>query len=204
MAMQVNENGGSRRARAGVAAALGVAALAGIVVVSAADDASSTADCSAVPATRVVADDATPRTATIVNDATYMHMEVPGLDAWANATADSPEGRRAARFVADCPDALADAAAIAGAVPAEARPSVAAARRYALDQWGERALTRLLPVTARRSHVADAPGWSLVLAGPDADSWRYVVVGDDHHVVAWQLKGSDARRLFAPDHGSGA
>lgn len=189
------------RTRVGAVAALGAATLAAIAV-SAADDAPATADCSAVPSALVAPDDATPRSATIVNDATYMHMEVPGLDRWATDVAASPEGRAAARFVADCPDALGDAAAIGGTVPADARPAVAAARRYAADQWGDRPMTRLLPVVVRRSRVADIAGWSLVLAGPDAASWRYVVVGDDHHVVAWQLKGSDARRLFAPAYGS--
>lgn len=190
------------RTRVAVVSALGVAALA-VIAVSSADDAPS-ADCSAVPAAVVAAPDATPRSATMVNDATYLHMTVPGLDGWATAVADSPAGRSAAAFVADCPDALADAAAIGAAVPADVLPAVVAARRYAQDQWGERAMTRLLPVVVRRSRVADVPGWSLVLAGPDAVSWRYVVVGDDHHVVAWQLKGSDAQRLFAPDHGAGA
>lgn len=190
------------RTRVAVVAALGVAALA-VIAVSSADDA-PTADCSAVPAAVVAAPDAAPRSATMVNDATYVHMQVPGLDGWVTAVADSSAGRRAASFVADCPDALADAAAIGATVPPDVLPAVVAARRYAQDQWGERALTRLLPVVARRSRIADAPGWSLVLAGPDAVSWRYVVVGDDHHVVAWQLKGTDAQRLFRSDPGAGA
>lgn len=190
------------RTRVAVVAALGVAALA-VIAASSADDARTT-DCSAVPAAVVAAPDASSRSATMVNDATYMHMEVPGLDGWVTAVADSAEGHRAASFVADCPNTLADAAAIGTTVPADVLPAVAAARRYAQDQWGERAMTRLLPVVARRSRIADVDGWSLVLAGPDAASWRYVVVGDDHHVVAWQLKGTDAQRLFRPDRGAGA
>lgn len=197
--MRTNARSGRSRARYGVAAVAVVGVSVAAVAVASAGHGAPATDCTALPSAVVAAPDRTARTATMVGDATYWHMEVPGLDAWAQRVATTPDGERAARFVAACPDALADAAAVAETVPPAARRAVDAARRYAREMWNERELTRLLPVVVRRGQVADAPAWSLVLAGPDAASWRYAVVGDDHRVVAWQLTGADTRRLFRPE-----
>jgi hypothetical protein len=160
---------------------------------------SAAAACRAPPAASVRGLDRTPRRATLVYDASYIHMQVDGLDPWVDAVA--AHGARWSDFVADCPAVLRDSAAVAAGVPAAARPALAAIRRYSQEMWGERSMTRLLPALVRRSRVAGKPTWTFALVGPDSRTWRYAVVGDDDHVVAWQLTGSDAQRLFGTGPG---
>jgi len=159
--------------------------------------------CAQPPAATVGPPDRTPRSATLVYDASYIHMQVDGLDAWVRDVA-ARDGSAHAAFVDRCPAALRRSAAVAAGVPAAARPALAAVRRYSREMWNERSMTALLPVVVRRSKVAGRATWTFVLVGPDARSWRYAVVGDDDHVVAWQLTGADAQRLFGTgSEGSG-
>lgn len=186
----------ARAARLRIGAAVAAIALAvvGVAVVSGVVDVGAST-CAKLPPARVAADDPTPRTATLVYDASYLHTEVDGLAAWVADVAVGV-GAEHGRFVDRCPTALRRSAAVAAGVPAAARPALAAVRRYALEMWNERAMTALLPAVVRRSTVAGRPGWTFALVGPDARSWRYAVADDDGRVIAWQLTGADAQRLF--------
>jgi len=186
----------ARGARLRLVAAVAAAALVAYVVATVADagDAGASA-CAELPPAHVAADDRTPRKATLVYDASYLHMQVDGLAAWVDDVA-ARDGAEHARFVDRCPAALRRPVAVASGVPAAARPALAAVRRYSLEMWNERSMTALLPAVVRRGTVAGRPAWTFALVGPDARSWRYAVVGDDDRVVAWQLTGADAQRLF--------
>lgn len=195
--------GGGRVKRAATACAtfVGAGALAFAVATHAVGDDGAATACATPPAPVVGPADDVPRDATLVYDATYLHMEVEGLDAWVQDVA-AGEGRRYADFVDACPAALADERAVAAGVPAGARGALAAARRYSREMWGETQMTRLLPAVVRASRVAGSRTWTFALVGPRSQDWRYVVVDADDEVVAWQLKGSDAQRLFGTEPGA--
>lgn len=173
----------------------GVGALAFAVAQAGGDGGTPTVSCDEPPAAVVAPLDDVERPATLVYDATYLHMDVEGLDAWVRDVA-AGEGRPHAEFADACPETLSDERAIAAGVPARARGALEAARRYSREMWGETQMTRLLPAVVRPSRVAGTRTWTFAFVGPRSQDWRYVVVDEDDDVVAWQLKGSDAERLF--------
>src|SRR5919202_1976348 len=79
-----------------------------------------------------------------------------------------------------------------------------AAVRYPVRMWGAHGWGRFIPAGVSRGQVDAAPAWIFPLVGPRPVDWRYAVVRDSDQVLAWELTGDDARRLFHMGASEGA
>jgi hypothetical protein len=156
--------------------------------------------CSAPPLAAVATDRSAYHTETL-SQGTFIDTIVRGLIPRV-AEAES-RGRRYRSWFAACgsrvvvsPIQLLAGVRRLGLSPKRAADAFQAAVQYPLRMWGEYGWGRFIPAGVSRGQVDGAPAWIFILVGPQPVAWRYAVVRDSDQVLAWELTGDDARRLF--------
>ena len=164
--------------------------------------------CSAPPLAAVAADRSAYHTETL-SQGTFIDTIVRGLIPRV-AEAES-HGRRYRSWFAACgsrvvvsPIQLMAGVRRLGLSPKRAADAFQAAVRYPVRMWGAHGWGRFIPAGVSRGQVDGAPVWIFILVGPRPVDWRYAVVRDSDQVLAWELTGDDARRLFHMGASEGA
>ena len=164
--------------------------------------------CSAPPLAAVAADRSAYHTETL-SQGTFIDTIVRGLIP--RVAEAKSRGRRYRSWFAACgsrvvvsPIQLMAGVRRLGLSPKRAADAFQAAVRYPVRMWGAHGWGRFIPAGVSRGQVDGAPVWIFILVGPRPVDWRYAVVRDSDQVLAWELTGDDARRLFHMGASEGA
>jgi hypothetical protein len=156
--------------------------------------------CSAPPLAAVAADRSAYQTETL-SQGTFIDTIVRGLIP--RVAEVESRGRRYRSWFAACgsrvvvsPIQLMAGVRRLGLSPKQAADAFQAAVRYPFRMWGAYGWGRFIPAGVSRGQVDGAQAWIFILVGPQPVDWRYAVVRDSDQVLAWELTGDDARRLF--------